>query len=1187
MIKERKNWIGIIIAIITALIICMCGTKIVWADNASISSSEKIHFIKLGNADSFLIESNGHYGLIDSGYPSPSASLANLDSNSTYNAKTIIAYMQKLGVKSLDFVIATHSHSDHIGGIEELCNANYINSNTVYIYKEYQKVDREEGGEVNWYNSNFYNLAIQSASSKGATLFNVKQHDVTKLAKIDPSAKYYSNSSDICASIEFNFQSYNIKLYNIFTYTANGTAENPNSIITLITKGTNKMLFMGDMDTNDYREQAITKHIGNVKLYKVGHHGSGGSNAYESLQNARPQIAVLSTGLDDATLQDQSSVMLGYFKNNGVSSYRTAEANLAVVACVSSNDIKMYTYNNSGILGETPTMFTASPKTGLVIQKNNTTKVGTTYSWIEEKAYINENGTFFTGWKLINDKWYYFDKENIIARTGWFYEGEQWYYLYKSTMAYHEIGEMARGLIDIYEDGKTNYFYFCQAANEVPNHKEGSMITGWHTVNGNRYYFIEDEKTQGMKLGARAEGWIPINGKAYYFNSNGINTAVDDKSPTIQSITGNPENWEKNATLQINASDGDGIGLHETPYSFDGGNTWQASNKKTVTSNGTITIKVRDKAGNTSNATEVKITKVDSEPPTNSAPSIMNKSKNSITVKSNQQDTISGIDASTRQYSIKKASASSWTTVSDTSETHTFNGLTANTSYQIKTFVKDNAGNEKESSVLTVTTSKEETPQEPKTITEKATLTPNTKSWTNQNITVTASTNTSYTIQTKQGNGGWTNTNVQTVTKNGTTVYARLTDGTNYGPETSVTINNIEKSDPTIKSVTPSRMTISAEPVTLTVVATADSGIKEYSFDNGTTWQTTNTKVYNENTSEIRIKVRSNAGNETTYSEIININIISSANDVERIRMVSQPTKKDYVYKTEKLDLTGAKIEIIYGNGTTKTVDITPDMVSGFNNEIVGNNTVTVTYKENNKSYDTSFVVRIVGPEVQGIQVTTSPTKIVYKDEGVLEVVGGIIRETYTDGTTTEIPMNNENVEISGYDLNKPGKQELTVSYNGKRATFNTTFEIENNSNPGGNNSGDNGNNNGNNGNNNGNNNSNNGGNNGNNSSNNGGNNGNNNSNNGGNNGNNYSENDNNNGNPKNSGSVTSSNSDNSASKTSTTTSGIGVKDTTTASGKLPQTGTTPIIIVIVVAISIGGITFILYKKNDRKIKGK
>lgn len=89
------------------------------------SDNDRIHYIKFsgtrGSSDAIIIESNGHYGLIDASYRYGDRSI---DSGNPYTSgKEVLRYLSALGVDHLDFVLATHSHNDHIGGIPNIVEA--------------------------------------------------------------------------------------------------------------------------------------------------------------------------------------------------------------------------------------------------------------------------------------------------------------------------------------------------------------------------------------------------------------------------------------------------------------------------------------------------------------------------------------------------------------------------------------------------------------------------------------------------------------------------------------------------------------------------------------------------------------------------------------------------------------------------------------------------------------------------------------------------------------------------------------------------------------------------------------------------------------------------------------------------------------------------------------------------------
>ena len=94
-------------------------------------SNSVVHFLKCGSADSILIESNGKFGLIDSSNPYKNieneVEPAEIDGSkgevnqwsslADESVQAVLNYLEYLKVNKLDFIIGTHAHSDHIGGI--------------------------------------------------------------------------------------------------------------------------------------------------------------------------------------------------------------------------------------------------------------------------------------------------------------------------------------------------------------------------------------------------------------------------------------------------------------------------------------------------------------------------------------------------------------------------------------------------------------------------------------------------------------------------------------------------------------------------------------------------------------------------------------------------------------------------------------------------------------------------------------------------------------------------------------------------------------------------------------------------------------------------------------------------------------------------------------------------------------
>ncbi len=156
---------------------------------------------------------------------------------------------------------------------------------------------------------------------------------------------------------------------------------------------------------------------------------------------------------------------------------------------------------------------------------------------------------------------------------------------------------------------------------------------------------------------------------------------------------------------------------------------------------------------------------------------------------------------------------------------------------------------------------------------------------------------------------------------------------------------------------------------------------------------------------------------------------------VESIEIIEEPIKTTYIQNYEGLDVTGGKIRLTYNDETTEEIDMTKDMVSGFDNTTLGPQTLTVTYEGNTAIFE----VTIIEKELVSIEIAQQPNKITYiQNYEEIDVTGGKIRLTYNDETTEEIDMTKE--MVSGFDNTTLGPQTLTVTYEGNTAIFEVTI---------------------------------------------------------------------------------------------------------------------------------------------------
>ena len=256
---------------------------------------------------------------------------------------------------------------------------------------------------------------------------------------------------------------------------------------------------------------------------------------------------------------------------------------------------------------------------------------------------------------------------------------------------------------------------------------------------------------------------------------------------------------------------------------------------------------------------------------------------NSISVNVQAGDSESGMaDVPTYTYYIKKngEANSSYTSPTEatgiTQNTYTFAGLIQGTSYDIKVEVNgDKAGNIGTGTLLNKTTEEIGGPTDGLL---EGNIIASSPTWSNGTASIILSTNTGLTIQ-HQVNGiddnSWTTGTKATGLNHNDTVYARLTDGTNYGDEASVTIK-----DNIGPNVSLSISNITSNGMTLTVTAddeqTGLAASETYQYYLESTLISTNTnknytytglKAETKYTLKVVVKDKANNKTEKTISQ--------------------------------------------------------------------------------------------------------------------------------------------------------------------------------------------------------------------------------------------------------------------------------------------------------------------------------
>lgn len=208
---------------------------------AKSEANLRVSFIDVGQGDCALLESNGKYMLIDGGPVKAGPS--------------VTAYLKKEGIKKLDYILATHQHEDHIGGLidvmENIKVDNVIMTDTSFPHISYY----EFVGTI----SNKNLRVVRPAIGKSFTL------GTATITYVAPNGS--------------NYESYN-----------------DNSIVVKVVNGENSFLFTGDAESVSEKEMLEKGYDLKSDVLKVGHHSALTSSTQAFLNAVDPSISVISCG---------------------------------------------------------------------------------------------------------------------------------------------------------------------------------------------------------------------------------------------------------------------------------------------------------------------------------------------------------------------------------------------------------------------------------------------------------------------------------------------------------------------------------------------------------------------------------------------------------------------------------------------------------------------------------------------------------------------------------------------------------------------------------------------------------------------------------------------------------------------------------------------------------------------------
>lgn len=248
--------------------------------NSYVDSFE-VHFIDVGQGDCTLVKCDGKTLLIDAG--------------ENGHEEKVATYLRSEGIDTLDFILCSHQHSDHMGGLPETVTE--FGVETVIMPRLTEK---------------------QTPTNKTYTAFlnALKQSGASVKAAV-PGDKYTLGSAE----------------FEILGPVSDDAEDlNNMSAVMMLTYKDKKFLFTGDAEKEEELEILATDCDLKCDVLKVGHHGSKTSSSKEFLSAASPDICVIQCGRDNDYGHPHKQA-LDRLKKYTSEIYRTDICGDIVIAC--------------------------------------------------------------------------------------------------------------------------------------------------------------------------------------------------------------------------------------------------------------------------------------------------------------------------------------------------------------------------------------------------------------------------------------------------------------------------------------------------------------------------------------------------------------------------------------------------------------------------------------------------------------------------------------------------------------------------------------------------------------------------------------------------------------------------------------------------------------------------------------